>query len=195
MCFHSWPFDIGQPIGVFFPRKDNLSHPQLSSVFHSSLCRVETSLACLSPIWNDHWYCPCSAHVWVVMWVRLYRCSLWHYQETQSHSKIPDPLSLTISLPFSNVPWVLCVEVFCRCIHWNWAKYLCILVGYGFLFSAQHLWSLMECGFLYFAQHLCISMGCDFLSWPLSFAKWSFLNEGWKLYLFVGIREKNKICC
>lgn len=131
--------------------------------FSAVLCRAETSLACRSPVWQDHRCCLCSAHVCIVMWVRLYRCSVWHYQETQSYSKLPDPPPLTISLSFPRVPWGLRVEAFCRCIHWDWPQHLCILVGCGFLHSARHLWSLMECGFLHFAQHLFILMGCGFL--------------------------------
>lgn len=33
------------------------------------------------------------------MLVRLYGCSLWHYYETWSLSKVPDPVDLTVFLP------------------------------------------------------------------------------------------------
>lgn len=83
------------------------SHSQLYiiPVLHpcSSLCRAGASWAvhcgglaywCLCP--------PCPAQVWAVMLVRVYWCNFWHYQEAQSHSKVLDPLTLTIFLPLSN---------------------------------------------------------------------------------------------
>lgn len=49
---------------------------------------------------------------------------------------------------FHNVPWALDEGVFYRCVHWDWAVQLCILIGW------------------------------DFLSWSLSVAKRSFLAGG-----------------
>lgn len=30
---------------------------------------------------------------------------------------------------FCNVPWALVLRVFCRCMHWDWAPWLCILTS------------------------------------------------------------------
>ena len=51
---------------------------QLSSVACSFfLCRVEALWAFPSSLWHVHWCHPCSAHVWAVIFVRLYGCNFW----------------------------------------------------------------------------------------------------------------------
>lgn len=50
-------------------------------------------------LWQ-HVHCghPCSVHIWEVTLVRLYGYSLWCFEKTQSHSKLPDSLALRIVL-------------------------------------------------------------------------------------------------
>ena len=38
-----------------------------------------------------------------------------------------------------NVPRVLGLGVFCRCIHWVWTPHFCMLIGWG---CSCHLWVL-----------------------------------------------------
>lgn len=67
------------------------------SVFHflppiPPVCPSLPSLACVLLLSR-------SAHVQIVMLVRLYGRSLWHYQQTQSHIELPGPLALIIFPP------------------------------------------------------------------------------------------------
>lgn len=72
------------------------------------------------------------------MLVRLQGFSIWHSQETRcpvSASKLHYSGSHDLSALFSaNTPeltleWEFC----CRCIRWDWALQLCVLIGCGFL--------------------------------------------------------------
>lgn len=60
--------------------------------------------------WACYWWCSCSVYVWAVL-VRLHGCGLLHYQETQFHSKFPDPLVLTNVLPPS-LPFLWAFELY-----------------------------------------------------------------------------------
>lgn len=83
----------------------------LSLVACSSLCWVE---ACGVPCWQ---VCSCSApvgsYVRESLWLKLLR----HYQETQSHYKLPNPLTATIFLPLFQNPRALGAGVgLCTCL-------------------------------------------------------------------------------
>lgn len=64
-----------QPTGMLFSGED---HPLPLWAACSSVSRVEASWAFPQPVWHVSW-CPCLAHVWAVILVRLYRYSFWCY--------------------------------------------------------------------------------------------------------------------
>ena len=52
---------------------------------------------------------------------------------TRRH-KVPDPLALTVICSlFPKAPLALHMEVFFRCVHWDWDPQLSILIGCDFL--------------------------------------------------------------
>ena len=113
MCMFSWLFVTEQPFGVPFSGK-NLPLPAfLGCLYYSSLCRVERWWPFSHPVWYVNWCHPHSVPVWAIMLIRLYGFGLWCYYLTESHSKLPDSLALTISLPLGVVlvcmlPLILC---------------------------------------------------------------------------------------
>jgi hypothetical protein len=71
--------------------------PALSqSLVACSSCRAEALWVFTYLLW--HILKSFSAHAWAVMLVRLYGCSFWHHLETQSHSRLPNPLALPVFL-------------------------------------------------------------------------------------------------
>lgn len=76
-----------------------------------------------------------STNIWAAILRKLWGCSFWDYQETQFHSKIPNPWAFTTPPPLSQhkIPWALGEGVFCRCIHRIRTPQLCILIDCGFL--------------------------------------------------------------
>lgn len=70
-----------------------------------SLCKVEASWTFFSPVWHVHWYHPCSAHIWAVMWWDFMGVA---FDFTRRHSLIADFLILQSFCPmFHNVSWAL----------------------------------------------------------------------------------------
>ena len=69
----------------FSLREDYFSHFQHSLFASSLLFRVQAFFTCL--LWHVYW-CPPSAQVKVVIWVRIHGCSCWYYNGTQSHCKL-----------------------------------------------------------------------------------------------------------
>lgn len=63
VCSQGWPSDSGQPIGVFFPGENSLTHFQLSSVAYWSSCKIEVSWAFPHPVRHIHCCHPCSAYI------------------------------------------------------------------------------------------------------------------------------------
>jgi hypothetical protein len=67
------------------------------------------------------------------MLLRHYGCSFSLYCETESRSKLSDPLALTSLSSSTVIPEPGEQELCCRCISWNWPPELCILIGCDFL--------------------------------------------------------------
>lgn len=105
--------------------------------------------------WACYWWCSCSVYVWAVL-VRLHGCGLLHYQETQFHSKFPDPLVLTNVLPPS-LPFL-----------WAFELYLLLTEQKTFLLLYFHPFSLWQ------------AAACEL--WQNSDSSWKGLSNA-KLYL------------
>lgn len=118
-------------------RLPSLRHPHGSQHLPCSYTTVHsdfnTSIIFPKATWSglSHQYSPCwhplastpgeghffqsqldSAHLWAVMLVRLSGWSFWGYWETQSHSKVLDPLALNL-FPSPLLQCLLSMWVFC----------------------------------------------------------------------------------
>lgn len=92
--FLVWPLDIRQPIN-FSLSWERPTLPLLILLYCLKFFVSAWSFKRFPPsCWLCYWWYSCSVYVWAVL-VRLHGCDFLHYQETQSHSKVPDPLLLT----------------------------------------------------------------------------------------------------
>lgn len=107
VCFHSWALG-SKLIGKLFPGDKYLSHSLHSLTICRSLCSTETSWDFPCPFSLVHWYPLFSGQFWEFMLVRTYQCSFWDFEETHSHRKVPDLVTLKIfSLTMLQFQWVL----------------------------------------------------------------------------------------
>lgn len=98
--FLVWPLGTRQPINFSLPW-EGPTLPLLILLYCLKFFVSGWGFKRFPPsCWACYWWYSFSVYVWAVL-VRLHGCGSLHYQETQSHSKVPDPLVLTNVLPTS----------------------------------------------------------------------------------------------
>lgn len=105
--------------------RKNFSCSRYSSVACSSLCRVGVLWALLLSCYRAQWCFPCSAHIEQSDCEALRVKLLTLLGDTISQQILWSSGSYHLPTPSSTVlPRLYVWELYCRCVHWNWAPKL-----------------------------------------------------------------------